>query len=72
LFEFEFENACVAVSGAAEELGGRLSGLLRALFASPVFAKYLRIVTSLEPLAVRGEVRRFRAGLVLFTALFNA
>ena len=47
-----------------EEVGEKLSQVLTGLFSSKVFAKYLRIVTSLCPTAVRGEVRRFRAGLV--------
>jgi hypothetical protein len=51
-------------SGSGLEVGERLRSILTDLFCSKEFVKYLRIVTSLRPTGVKGEVRRFRAGLV--------
>jgi hypothetical protein len=45
-------------------VGQKLCSILTDLFCSKEFVKYLRIVTSLRPIGVKGEVRRFRAGLV--------
>jgi len=52
-----------SANDTAEAVGEQLNKILKELFGSAVFAKYLQIITSLEPLGVRGEVRRFRAGL---------
>lgn len=66
----EAVEATVAAGTVGEaysaQVGSQLQKLLKDLFCSAVFAKYLRIVTSLEPVGVRGEVRRFRPGLVSY------
>ena len=46
-----------------DEVGAMLDAIRQQLFRSAVFAKYLQIVTALEPLGYKDEVRRFRPGL---------
>jgi len=48
---------------AEDEVGAQLDAIRQQLFRSAVFAKYLQIVTALEPLGYKDEVRRFRPGL---------
>lgn len=52
------------VGDSGMDVGEKLRSILTDLFCSKEFVKYLRIVTSLRPIGVKGEVRRFRAGLV--------
>ena len=47
----------------SDQVGKQLDAIRREVFRSPVFAKYLQVITELQPLAHRDEVRRFRPGL---------
>lgn len=47
----------------SDAVGAQLDAIRRKLFRSAVFAKYLRIVTALDPVGFKDEVRRFRSGL---------
>lgn len=47
----------------SDAVGERLDAIRREVFRSPLFARYLQIVTSLQPLGYKDEVRRFRPGL---------
>ena len=57
------ESAATAKKTAQDEVGAQLDAIRQQLFRSAVFAKYLQIVTALEPLGYKDEVRRFRPGL---------
>jgi hypothetical protein len=47
----------------SDAVGAQLDAIRREVFRSAVFAKYLQVVTALEPLGYKDEVRRFRPGL---------
>ncbi len=60
LFLFMEKNSSLEKS---KVLGYILYHIQENLFQSKIFAKYLYLITSLEPISYRSEIRRFRSGL---------
>lgn len=44
----------------------------KALFRSPSFVRYMKLLTNLQPIGIKDEVRRFRPGLDYSVAYFGA
>ena len=56
-------STSINVLAHSDAAGAQLDAIRRKLFRSAVFAKYLRIVTALDPIGYKDEVTRFRSGL---------
>jgi prolyl 3-hydroxylase /prolyl 3,4-dihydroxylase len=51
--------------------GSLLEVVRRSLFRCPAFVRFLRLITSLDPVGVKTEVRRFRPGLDYTVAYYG-
>jgi Rps23 Pro-64 3,4-dihydroxylase Tpa1-like proline 4-hydroxylase len=59
----EANNGQAGQTALSDTVGAQLDAIRRELFRSELFARYLQVVTSLQPLGYKDEVRRFRPGL---------
>jgi len=58
-----YQGAAAAVEGEEAAPGAMLKGLLEGVLQSPAFGRLLKQITGVEIQGVRGQCRRFRAGL---------